>query len=64
MPSKLVGLFKTLTWNDFTGTPNPTKPTLNAFSHPVFVLPVISPARITGTKNFHFEDNVVQRETI
>lgn len=22
MPSKLVGLFKTLTWNDFTGTPD------------------------------------------
>ncbi len=59
MPSKLVGLFKTLTWNDFTGTPDPTKPTLNAFTHPGFVLPVISPALIAGTKNFHFEDSVV-----
>src|ERR1041385_7492150 len=59
MPSKLVGLFKTLTWNDFQGPPDPKKPSLDAFTSAGFVLPVINPVLIPGTTNLHFDDNVV-----
>jgi hypothetical protein len=59
MPSRLVGLVKTLAWSDFQGTPDPNKPNLQAFTKADFVLPVISPTVIPGTRNFRFEDNVV-----
>ena len=59
MPSRLVGLFKTLTWNDFQGTPDPKKPALDAFTHATFALPVVNPVPVPGTKDFHFDDNVV-----
>jgi hypothetical protein len=58
MASSLVGLFKTLTWNDFQGTPDPTKPKLDAFTSASLTLPVLTPKPAPGGKQFHFEDNV------
>lgn len=58
MPSKLVGLFKTLTWNDFPGPPDPKKPTLDAFTSASFNLPVMTPVKVPGTTDFEFQDNV------
>ncbi len=59
MPSRLVGLIKTLSWNDFQGTPDPRKPNMLAFTSATFSLPPIGPTLIPGTRSFHFEDNVV-----
>jgi len=59
MPSRLVGLIKTLSWSDFRGNPDPNKPSLVAFTSATFDLPTLSPKSIPGTKSFHFEDDVV-----
>jgi len=58
MPSRLTGLMKTLTWNDFSGTPDPQKPNLQAFTSASFNLPTVTPTLVPGTTNYHFEDNV------
>jgi hypothetical protein len=49
---------KTLTWNDFSGTPDPQKPNLQAFTSASFNLPTVTPTLVPGTTNYHFEDNV------
>jgi hypothetical protein len=59
MPSQLVGLFKTLTWNDFPGLPDPKQPALDAFTSASFNLPVMTPVKVPGTTGFQFQDNVV-----
>jgi hypothetical protein len=59
MPSQLIGLFKTLSWTDFSGAPDPKKPALDAFTSPSFNLPVISPVKVQGTTDFEFQDTVV-----
>jgi hypothetical protein len=59
MPSSLVGLSKTLTWNDFTGVPDPQKPKLSAFTSATFVLPAIAPAKVPGAQDFQFADNII-----
>lgn len=58
MPSKLIGLFKTLTWSEFKGTPDPNLPKLDAFTSASFSLPAISPVPVPGTKDFQFADNI------
>jgi hypothetical protein len=59
MPSRLTGLFKTLTWGDFQGNPDPGMPNLQAFTSANFNLPTIIPTVVPGTKSFHFDDNIV-----
>ncbi|MBI3684605.1 MAG: hypothetical protein HY235_29900 [Acidobacteria bacterium] len=62
MPSKLTGLFKTLAWSDFQGSPDPKKPNLDAFTSPSFSFsqqPTFT--HVAGTKPplFELSDNVV-----
>lgn len=56
MPSKLVGLMKGLAWTDFQGSPDATKPKLDAFTSATFVLPPIAPIR--NGSSWRFDDNV------
>lgn len=57
MPSKLVGLFKKLTWNDFSGTPDASSPhlafTSASFTLPTVLLPQLVGDNITVTINFN-----------
>jgi hypothetical protein len=58
MASRLTGLMKTLAWSDFQGTPDPQKPNLQAFTSATFNLPTLTPTRVPGSQDYHFEDNV------
>jgi hypothetical protein len=56
MPSKLVGLVKSLAWTDFQGQPDPAKPKIDAFTSATFVLPTVMPQQSGGT--WQYGDNV------
>ncbi|HJQ57137.1 MAG TPA: hypothetical protein VJ890_09540 [Vineibacter sp.] len=57
MPSKLVGLFKTLAWTDFTGTP-PAGSTHLAFTSADFTLPAVTGVKDATTGEFVMNDNI------
>jgi hypothetical protein len=58
MPSKLVGLFKTLTWSNFTGTPDSSSPLL-AFTSASFSLPPVTVVKDPSSGKYVLNDNVV-----
>lgn len=59
MASKLVGLFKTLAWTDFAGTPDPLKPKLDAFTSSRFDYPVRHNfVKAPGGATFQFDDTL------
>ena len=57
MPSKLVGLFKTLAWSDFTGTPTAGSSHL-AFTSAAFSLPAIMAVKDAASGQFVMDDNI------
>jgi hypothetical protein len=57
--SKLSGLFKTLAWTDFGGTPDPKKPALDAFTSSKFDFPVRQNfVKTPGSSVFRFDDSL------
>lgn len=57
MPSKLVGLFKTLTWADFTGPPD-TKSAHLAFTSASFSLPPVMGVKDASSGQLVVNDNI------
>lgn len=57
MPSKLVGLFKTLAWTDFTGTP-PAGSSHLAFTSADFTLPAVTVVKDAASGQFVMNDNI------
>jgi len=57
MPSKLVGLFKTLAWTDFTGPASDKSPHL-AFTSADFTLPAVTVVKDAASGQFVLNDNI------
>jgi hypothetical protein len=57
VPSKLVGLFKTLAWTDFTGPADTASPNL-AFTSATFSLPPVTAVKDAASGQFVVDDNI------